>query len=59
MAQAIKPLTALLLLWLGGIALRMTILATPPVIPDIHARTSGGMAGCVTATPNAVTMVPK
>jgi CP family cyanate transporter-like MFS transporter len=36
-AQAIKPLTALLLLWLGGIALRMTILATPPVIPDIHA----------------------
>ena len=37
MAQAIKPLTALLLLWLGGIALRLTILAVPPVIPLIHA----------------------
>ena len=37
MSQAIKPLTALLLLWLGGIALRLTILAVPPVIPLIHA----------------------
>jgi len=27
---------ALLLLWLGGVALRLTILAVPPVIPLIH-----------------------
>jgi MFS transporter, CP family, cyanate transporter len=32
----IKPLTALLLLWLAGNALRLTILAVPPVIPLIH-----------------------
>jgi CP family cyanate transporter-like MFS transporter len=32
----IRPLTALLLLWLAGIALRLTILAVPPVIPLIH-----------------------
>ena len=30
------PVTALLLLWLGGVALRLTILAVPPVIPLIH-----------------------
>jgi CP family cyanate transporter-like MFS transporter len=29
-------LTSLLLLWLGGVALRLTILAVPPVIPLIH-----------------------
>ena len=28
--------TALALLWLAGVALRMTILAVPPVIPMIH-----------------------
>jgi len=33
---AIRPLTALLLLWLAGVALRLTILAVPPVIPLIH-----------------------
>jgi CP family cyanate transporter-like MFS transporter len=33
---AIGPLTALLLLWLAGVALRLTILAVPPVIPLIH-----------------------
>ncbi len=32
----IAPLRALLLLWLAGIALRLTILAVPPVIPLIH-----------------------
>jgi CP family cyanate transporter-like MFS transporter len=32
----INPLTALLLLWLAGVALRLTILAVPPVIPLIH-----------------------
>ena len=31
-----RPLTALLLLWLAGVALRLTILAVPPVIPLIH-----------------------
>ena len=30
------PLRALLLLWLAGVALRLTILAVPPVIPLIH-----------------------
>jgi CP family cyanate transporter-like MFS transporter len=32
----ISPLSALLLLWLAGVALRLTILAVPPVIPLIH-----------------------
>jgi CP family cyanate transporter-like MFS transporter len=32
----ISPVRALLLLWLGGVALRLTILAVPPVIPLIH-----------------------
>jgi CP family cyanate transporter-like MFS transporter len=31
-----RVLTALLLLWLAGTALRLTILAVPPVIPRIH-----------------------
>jgi len=31
-----KPLTALILLWLSGIGLRITVLAIPPVIPLIH-----------------------
>ena len=31
-----RVLTALLLLWLAGNALRLTILAVPPVIPLIH-----------------------
>lgn len=35
-SDAVRPLTALLLLWLGGVALRLTILAVPPVIPLIH-----------------------
>jgi len=30
------PFRALLLLWLAGVALRLTILAVPPVIPLIH-----------------------
>jgi CP family cyanate transporter-like MFS transporter len=32
----VGPLTLLLLLWLAGNALRLTILAVPPVIPLIH-----------------------
>jgi CP family cyanate transporter-like MFS transporter len=31
-----SPIKALLLLWLGGVALRLTILNVPPVIPLIH-----------------------
>jgi|SRR5581483_835016 len=31
-----RVLTSLLLLWLAGTALRLTILAVPPVIPQIH-----------------------
>ena len=31
-----RVLTPLLLLWLAGVALRLTILAVPPVIPRIH-----------------------
>jgi CP family cyanate transporter-like MFS transporter len=31
-----RPVTALLLLWLAGVALRLTILSVPPVIPLIH-----------------------
>lgn len=34
---AVPMLSALLLLWLAGVALRLTILAVPPVIPLIHA----------------------
>ncbi|MFI4988965.1 MAG: hypothetical protein ACHQF3_16180, partial [Alphaproteobacteria bacterium] len=32
-----QPLTALLLLWLSGAGLRITLLAVPPVIPLLHA----------------------
>ncbi len=32
-----RPLVALLLLWLSGICLRITLLAVPPVIPLLHA----------------------
>ena len=35
-ATQARVLTALLLLWLAGNALRLTILAVPPVIPLIH-----------------------
>lgn len=35
-AGAAQGFTALLLLWLAGNALRLTILAVPPVIPQIH-----------------------
>ncbi len=31
-----RVLVSLLLLWLAGVALRLTILAVPPVIPNIH-----------------------
>jgi CP family cyanate transporter-like MFS transporter len=34
--SAVNPLSAMALLWLAGCALRLTILAVPPVIPLIH-----------------------
>src|ERR1700733_16280901 len=38
MRPIISPrLTPLLLLWLAGACLRITVLATPPVIPALHA----------------------
>ena len=35
-ASRARMLTALALLWLAGVALRLTILAVPPVIPLIQ-----------------------
>jgi MFS transporter, CP family, cyanate transporter len=47
------PLRALLLLWLAGNALRLTILAVPPVIPLIHddLRLSETLVGVLTGLP--------
>lgn len=49
----IRFLTALLMLWLAGVALRLTILAVPPVIPLIHAdlRMSETQVGILTGLP--------
>jgi CP family cyanate transporter-like MFS transporter len=51
--RLMRPFTALLLLWLGGVALRLTILAVPPVIPLIHAdlRLSETQIGILTGLP--------
>ena len=47
-------LTSLLLLWLGGCALRLTILAVPPVIPLIHdeLHMSATQVGVLTGLPS-------
>ncbi len=47
-------LTTLLLLWLAGIALRLTILAVPPVIPLIHdqLRLNATQVGILTGLPS-------
>jgi MFS transporter, CP family, cyanate transporter len=55
--------TSLLLLWLGGVALRLTILAVPPVIPLIHdaLHLSATQIGILTGLPSlllAVAAVP-
>ena len=44
---------ALLLLWLAGTCLRITVLAIPPVIPQIHADLGLGQAavGALTSLP--------
>jgi MFS transporter, CP family, cyanate transporter len=56
-------LTPLLLLWLAGIALRLTILAVPPVIPLIHdeLNLSATQIGILTGLPSllfAIAAVP-
>src|ERR1700686_1382945 len=56
-------LTTLLLLWLAGIALRLTILAVPPVIPLIHDQLSlsATQIGILTGLPSmlfAIAAVP-
>jgi CP family cyanate transporter-like MFS transporter len=56
-------LTALLLLWLAGIGLRLTILAVPPVIPLIHdeLNLSATQVGILTGLPSmlfAIAAVP-
>ena len=49
-----RILTNLLLLWLAGIALRLTILAVPPVIPLIHddLRLNATQIGILTGLPS-------
>jgi MFS transporter, CP family, cyanate transporter len=56
-------LTTLLLLWLAGVALRLTILAVPPVIPLIHdeLRLNATQIGILTGLPSmlfAIAAVP-
>ena len=48
-----RIVTALALLWLGGCALRLTILAVPPVIPRIHddLQLSATQVGILTGLP--------
>jgi MFS transporter, CP family, cyanate transporter len=58
-----RVLTLLLLLWLVGVALRLTILAVPPVIPIIHdeLRLSATQIGVLTGLPSmlfAIAAVP-
>jgi MFS transporter, CP family, cyanate transporter len=52
-ATLLPMLNALLLLWLAGIGLRLTILAVPPVIPLIHAdlKMSETQVGILTGLP--------
>jgi CP family cyanate transporter-like MFS transporter len=49
-----RYLTSLLLLWLSGVALRLTILAVPPVIPMIHDQLSlsATQVGILTGLPS-------
>ncbi|MGC2046917.1 MAG: MFS transporter, partial [Pseudolabrys sp.] len=61
-AQA-RLLTSLMLLWLTGVALRLTILAVPPVIPLIHddLNLSATQIGILTGLPSmlfAIAAVP-
>ena len=53
-ASRARVLTSLLLLWLAGNALRLTILAVPPVIPLIHdeLNLSATQVGVLTGLPS-------
>src|SRR5476649_2020819 len=58
-----RLLTSLLLLWLAGVGLRLTILAVPPVIPLIHdeLHLSATQIGILTGLPSmlfAIAAVP-
>jgi CP family cyanate transporter-like MFS transporter len=58
-----RMLTSLLLLWLAGVGLRLTILAVPPVIPLIHDKLnlSATQIGILTGLPSmlfAIAAVP-
>ena len=62
-AARASMLTALALLWLAGVALRLTILAVPPVIPLIHTdlSLSATQIGVLTGLPSmlfAIAAVP-
>ncbi len=62
-ASRARMLTALALLWLAGVALRLTILAVPPVIPLIHddLSLSATQIGILTGLPSmlfAIAAVP-
>jgi MFS transporter, CP family, cyanate transporter len=62
-AARASMLTALALLWLAGVALRLTILAVPPVIPLIHTdlSLSATQIGILTGLPSmlfAIASVP-
>ncbi|HVV62572.1 MAG TPA: MFS transporter [Pseudolabrys sp.] len=62
-AQQERLLASLLLLWLGGAALRLTILAVPPVIPLIHdeLKLNATQVGILTGLPSmlfAIAAVP-
>ena len=62
-AARARMLTALALLWLAGVALRLTILAVPPVIPLIHddLHLSATQVGILTGLPSmlfAIAAVP-
>jgi len=52
--QQARFLTSLLLLWMAGVALRLTILAVPPVIPLIHdeLHLSATQVGVLTGLPS-------
>lgn len=56
LSSTIRPLPALLLLWLAGSGLRITILAVPPVIPLIHddLRMSETQVGILSGLPMAL-----
>lgn len=55
-AHAPSPAVALVLLWLAGVGLRLTLLAVPPLLPTIHhaLRLSETAVGALTGLPTLV-----